>query len=95
VPEDRPPMARYAISVAAEISGTAAHNIRVYERRGLLRPARTQGQTRRYSDTDIERLARITDLLEAGLNLAGIAMVMQLQDDNAALRSRIGELEHD
>jgi len=87
------PAGRYAISVAAEISGTAAHNIRVYERRGLLQPERTAGQTRRYSDADLERLQRITELLESGLNLAGIAMVMQLQDDNAALRLRIDQLE--
>lgn len=89
------PAGRYAISVAAEITGTAAHNIRVYERRGLLQPERTEGQTRRYSDADLARLHRITHLLEAGLNLAGIAMVLDLQDDITALRLRIGELEGD
>ena len=93
MPDSPFPEGRYAISVAAEITGTAAHNIRVYERRGLLRPERTDGQTRRYSDSDIERLQRITELLDAGLNLAGISMVLRLQDDNAALRSRLGELE--
>jgi DNA-binding transcriptional MerR regulator len=93
VPQDVHLLGRYAISVAAEITGTAAHNIRVYERRGLLQPARTEGQTRRYSDSDIERLHRITELLESGLNLAGIAMVLQLQDDNAVLRMQLDELE--
>ena len=95
MPDEASSIGRYAISVAAEITGTAAHNIRVYERRGLLQPARTEGQTRRYSDADLERLQRITDLLDAGLNLAGIAMVLQLQDDNATLRLRIDDLESD
>jgi len=95
LPPDVPPLGLYAISVAAEIAGTAAHNIRVYERRGLLQPARTEGRTRRYSDSDIQRLQRITMLLEEGLNLAGIAMVLQLQDDNAALRVQLDKLESD
>ena len=79
----------YAISVAAELVGTAVQNLRVYERRGLLAPARTEGGTRLYSDVDIERLRRIAVLLDEGLNLAGIAMVLDLEADNARLRRRL------
>ena len=79
----------YAISVAAELVGTGVQNLRVYERRGLLEPARTPGGTRLYSDDDLERLRRIGELLAAGLNLAGVAMVLDLQDDNRALRRRL------
>ena len=77
----------YGISVAAELAGTGVQNLRAYEARGLLTPERTQGGTRRYSSNDIDRLRRIGQLLGAGLNLAGIAMVIDLQDENARLRS--------
>ena len=68
-------------------SGTGVQNLRAYEARGLLEPERTEGGTRRYSADDLDRLRRIGDLLEAGLNLAGIAMVMDLQDENTQLRT--------
>jgi MerR family transcriptional regulator, heat shock protein HspR len=77
----------YGISVAAELTGTGVQNLRAYEARGLLEPERTEGGTRRYSANDLDRLRRIGDLLEAGLNLAGIAMVMDLQDENSELRA--------
>ncbi len=77
----------YGISVAAELVGTGVQNLRAYEARGLLEPERTEGGTRRYSANDLDRLRRIGDLLEAGLNLAGIAMVMDLQDENTQLRT--------
>jgi DNA-binding transcriptional MerR regulator len=79
----------YGISVAAELVGTGVQNLRAYEARGLLEPQRTAGGTRRYSANDLDRLRRIGDLLEAGLNLAGIAMVMvmDLQDENSQLRA--------
>ena len=77
----------YGISVAAELVGTGVQNLRAYEARGLLEPERTEGGTRRYSADDLDRLRRIGDLLEAGLNLAGIAMVMDLQDENTQLRA--------
>jgi len=82
----------YGISVAAELLGVDAQSLRLYERRGLLEPARTAGGTRRYSSDDIDRLRRITELLAAGLNLAGIALVLNLEADNAALRSRLDAL---
>ena len=78
----------YAISVAAELSGTAVQNLRVYERHGLLSPERTEGGTRRYSEADVERLVRIRELLDAGLNLAGIDRVLELEDEVARLRRR-------
>jgi MerR family transcriptional regulator/heat shock protein HspR len=79
----------YAISVAAELTGAAVQNLRVYERRGLVDPSRTDGGTRRYSDDDLDRVRRILSLLEDGLNLAGVAMVLDLEDDNARLRERL------
>jgi DNA-binding transcriptional MerR regulator len=78
----------YGISVAAELVGMGVQNLRAYEARGLLDPERTQGGTRRYSADDLDRLRRIGHLLDAGLNLAGIAMVMELQDENSRLRAK-------
>ena len=85
----RPDDARgvYGISVAAELVGMGVQTLRLYEARGLLDPERTGGGTRRYSTNDLDRLRRIGDLLDAGLNLAGIAMVMDLQDENSQLRA--------
>jgi DNA-binding transcriptional MerR regulator len=77
----------YGISVAAELVGMGVQNLRLYEARGLLEPDRTEGGTRRYSADDLDRLRRIGDLLEAGLNLAGIGMVLDLEAQNAALRA--------
>jgi DNA-binding transcriptional MerR regulator len=87
--ERHPARGVYAISIAAELVGTNIQNLRVYERRGLVDPARTEGGTRLYSDDDIARLRRIAALLEEGLNLAGIAMVLDLEADNARLRHRL------
>jgi len=77
----------YGITVAAELVGMGVQNLRLYESRGLLEPERTAGGTRRYSANDLERLRRIGDLLLAGLNLAGIAMVINLETENAELRA--------
>ncbi|WP_324114571.1 MerR family transcriptional regulator [Microbacterium sp.] len=81
----------YGISVAAELVGMGVQNLRAYEARGLLIPARTDGGTRRYSADDLDRLRRIRGLLADGLNLAGIAMVMHLQDENGRLRRALAE----
>ena len=78
----------YGISVAAQLVGMGVQNLRLYEARGLLEPDRTEGGTRRYSANDLDRLRRISDLLEAGLNLAGIAMVLDLEGQNTQLRAR-------
>ena len=79
----------FAISVAAEMTSMQVQNLRVYERRGLVAPDRTSGGTRLYSAEDIERLHRIRDLLAAGLNLAGIAAVLELEEENQRLRARL------
>jgi MerR family transcriptional regulator/heat shock protein HspR len=79
----------YAISVAAELTGAGVQNLRVYERRGLVTPGRTDGQTRRYSEDDLDRIRRVLALLEDGLNLAGIARVLDIEDDNTRLRARL------
>ena len=63
----------------------------VYERRGLLAPDRTDGGTRLYSPDDVDRLGRIRDLLADGLNLAGVARVLELEDEVAELRNRLGD----
>ncbi len=76
----------FAISVAAEMLSMEVQNLRVYERRGLIEPARSAGGTRLYSRDDLDRLARIRDLLAEGLNLAGIAQVLMLE-------SRVHQLE--
>jgi MerR family transcriptional regulator, heat shock protein HspR len=78
----------YAISVAAELVGMGVQNLRAYEARGLLEPQRTTGGTRRYSAADVERLRRIRDLLQAGLNLVGIRMVLDLEAQNTQLRAK-------
>ncbi|MCV7098992.1 MerR family transcriptional regulator [Mycobacterium palustre] len=75
----------YGISVAAELSGVPVQSLRLYERHGLLTPARSDGGTRRYSAADIARLQRISALVDAGVNLAGIGRILSLEDDNAAL----------
>ena len=76
----------YGITVAAGLVGMGVQNLRLYEARGLLEPERTDGGTRRYSANDLDRLRRIGDLLDAGLNLAGIGMVLDLERQNARLR---------
>jgi MerR family transcriptional regulator, heat shock protein HspR len=81
----------YVISVAAELAGMHPQTLRIYERRGLVQPARTQGGNRRYSDADIERLQRISDLAEQGMNLEGIRRVMELEYENERLRAELAE----
>ena len=83
----------FAISVAAEMTSMQIQNLRVYERRGLVEPDRTDGGTRLYSPADIERLHRIRDLLGDGLNLAGIAAVIGLEKENARLRAEVARLK--
>ena len=79
----------YGISVAGELTGLGVQNIRAYEKYGLLTPGRSQGGTRRYSEDDLARLRRIGQLLQDGLNLAGIARVLHLEDHNADLQAEL------
>ncbi len=76
----------FVISVAARLSGMHPQTLRIYERRGLVSPYRTEGGTRRYSQQDIDRLLLISELTSAGLNLEGAKMVMELQDEIAVMR---------
>jgi MerR family transcriptional regulator, heat shock protein HspR len=76
----------YAISVAAEMVSMQVQNLRVYERRGLIEPARTDGGSRLYSRADVERLLRIRDLLAEGFNLVGIRRVLELEEEVVRLR---------
>jgi len=79
----------YVISVAAELAGMHPQTLRIYERRGLVSPARTEGGNRRYSDDDIELLRRISELTDEGMNLEGIRRVMQLENENVRLRKEL------
>lgn len=79
----------FAISVAADMVSMQIQNLRVYERRGLVAPDRTPGGSRLYSPDDIERLHRIRDLLGEGLNLAGVARVLALEDRVRVLEERL------
>src|SRR5213083_2133659 len=88
--EDRD-RALYVISVAAELAGVHPQTLRIYERKGLVEPARTQGGSRRYSDHDIELLRRIQDLTEQGLNLAGVQRVLELETEVARLKAELAD----
>lgn len=83
----------YVISVAAELAGMHPQTLRIYERRGLVNPARTQGGNRRYSDADIDVLRRISELAEEGMNLEGIRRVMALEAENARLRAELEDAQ--
>jgi DNA-binding transcriptional MerR regulator len=85
----------YGISVASELSGLGPQTLRLYERWGLLTPFRTAGGTRRYSDDDLDRLKQITELVDQGVNLAGIARILDLETRNSRLESDNNQLQLD
>jgi MerR family transcriptional regulator/heat shock protein HspR len=85
----------YVISVAAELAGVHPQTLRIYERKGLVDPARTVGGSRRYSDADIEQLRRIQDLTAEGLNLAGVKRVLELEAENRRLRRDLERVRRD
>ena len=87
---------RYMISVAAELVGMHPQTLRIYEQKGLVRPKRTAGNTRLYSDQDIQRLQLIQRLTtEIGLNLAGVERVLDLEDELARMRRRLDRMERE
>ena len=91
--DDRP---RYMISVAAELVGMHPQTLRIYENKGLIRPKRTAGNTRLYSEADIERLRLIQQLTnDLGLNLAGVEQVMQLQDEVERMQRTLSRMERE
>ncbi|MBK02090.1 MAG: MerR family transcriptional regulator [Acidimicrobiaceae bacterium] len=95
-PIARPPdptRAVYVISVAAELAGVHAQTLRIYERKGLVEPARTPGGSRRYSEIDIALLRRIQELTNEGLNLAGVKRVLDLEHRVAQLELEMRELQ--
>ena len=83
----------FSISVAAELAGLHPQTLRIYEREGLLDPARSAGGTRRYSQRDIDRLHQICALTADGLNLAGIRRVLQLQEETVRLHAEVARLQ--
>ena len=82
----------YVISVAAELAGVHPQTLRIYERKGLVDPARTIGGSRRYSDADIELLRRIQELTNEGLNLAGVQRVLELEAEVTRLRAELAKV---
>jgi MerR family transcriptional regulator, heat shock protein HspR len=82
----------YVISVAAELAGVHPQTLRVYERKGLIRPHRTAGNTRRYSESDIELLRRIQQLTDEGINLAGVIRILELEGEMEKLHARYAAL---
>jgi MerR family transcriptional regulator/heat shock protein HspR len=93
VSPDRP---RYMISVAAELVGMHPQTLRIYEQKGLVRPQRTAGNTRLYSEADLERLRLIQRLTsELGLNLAGVEQVMRLEDELRRMHARLDRMERE
>jgi MerR family transcriptional regulator/heat shock protein HspR len=91
--DDRP---RYMISVAADLVGMHPQTLRIYESKGLIRPKRTAGNTRLYSEADVERLRLIQQLTnDLGLNLAGVEQVLDLQDELARMRRRLDRMERE
>jgi MerR family transcriptional regulator, heat shock protein HspR len=92
--DDRHP--RYMISVAADLVGMHPQTLRIYESKGLIRPKRTAGNTRLYSELDIERLRLIQQLTnDLGLNLAGVEQVLQLQDEVQRMRRTLDRMERE
>jgi MerR family transcriptional regulator/heat shock protein HspR len=85
----------YVISVAAELAGVHPQTLRIYERKGLLDPARTAGGNRRYSEADLARLRRIAELTDEGLNLAGVKRVLELEEQVAILRAELERVDRE
>ena len=91
-PSDASARAVYVISVAAELAGVHPQTLRIYERKGLLDPSRTSGGSRRFSESDLERLRHIQELTATGLNLEGVRRVLQLEAEVARLRDELVEV---
>jgi MerR family transcriptional regulator/heat shock protein HspR len=91
VTDDRHTRAVYVISVAAELTGVHPQTLRVYERKGLLEPSRTDGGSRRFSEHDLDRLRHIQSLTTAGLNLEGVRRVMELEAEVERLRAELAD----
>ena len=93
--ENRRERAVYIISVAAELAGVHPQTLRIYERKGLLRPARTSGNTRRYSESDIDRLREIQRLTQRGINLAGVKKIIEMQAEIERIRGEVERMHRE
>ncbi|MEY5145400.1 MAG: heat shock protein [Actinomycetota bacterium] len=93
LPEPDPDAPLFAISVAAQLSGLHPQTLRQYDRLGLVSPTRTGGRSRLYSIRDVQRLREVVALADAGVNLAGIIRILQLENENDTLRRRLQEVE--
>jgi MerR family transcriptional regulator/heat shock protein HspR len=91
-PDER---ALYIISVAAELAGVHPQTLRIYERKGLIEPARTEGRSRRYSDRDIALLRRIQELTNEGVGLAGVRRILELEETIDELRVQLERARRD
>ncbi|MBK5287516.1 MAG: MerR family transcriptional regulator [Acidimicrobiia bacterium] len=87
--------ALYIISVAAELAGVHPQTLRIYERKGLIEPARTQGRSRRYSERDVALLRRIQELTNEGVGLAGVRRILELESQVEALESQVRSAHQD
>jgi MerR family transcriptional regulator/heat shock protein HspR len=85
--------ALYIISVAAELAGVHPQTLRIYERKGLIEPSRTEGRSRRYSDRDIALLQRIQELTNDGVSLAGVRRILELEAELEEMRDEVAELQ--
>ena len=92
-PHNSDERALFVISVAAELAGVHPQTLRIYERKGLLAPARTRGRSRRYSEDDIALLRRIQDLTNGGVSLAGVQRILELEDELDEARTRMAALQ--
>ncbi|WP_311258442.1 MerR family transcriptional regulator [Microbacterium sp. WCS2018Hpa-9] len=86
-----PSMPVYGIAVASQLSGVPEASLRLFEAKGLVTPARSDGGTRRYSDDDLARIRRVTGLRVEGINIVGIRRVLDLEDENAGLRDELAD----
>src|SRR3954471_15282468 len=87
--------ALYIISVAADLAGVHPQTLRIYERKGLIEPARTEGRSRRYSERDIALLRRIQELTNEGVGLAGVRRILELEDRVGLLEAELRRVQHD
>jgi MerR family transcriptional regulator/heat shock protein HspR len=92
VANENPDRALYIISVAAELAGVHPQTLRIYERKGLIEPSRTEGRSRRYSDRDIALLQRIQELTNEGVSLAGVRKILALERDLRTTRAQLDAL---
>ncbi|KWR73978.1 MULTISPECIES: MerR family transcriptional regulator [Glutamicibacter] len=93
-PRSVPVAGSHSIATAAQSVGVSVQTVRLYELRGLITPSRTSGGTRRYQAKDLARLQQISELIDRGVNLAGIGIILELESENEALRKALAKQSH-